>query len=162
MEAAKKARVREWLFRASVALKGLDALLELAGGAALWVVSPGWIARVVHALTQDEISEDPHDLVANLLRHAAGRLSLSGEHFMAAYLLVHGVVKGAAVWALMRGRLWAYPMAIVVFGGFIAYQVYRYTLTGGMGLVVLTVFDVVVVWLIWLEYRAVKARSLHG
>ena len=157
--AVDKARVREWLFRASVALKGLDALLELVGGAALWVVSPGWIAGAVHALTQDEISEDPHDLVANMLRHAAGRLSLSGEHFMAVYLLVHGVVKGVAVWALVRGRLWAYPMAIVVFGGFIAYQMYRYTLTGGLGLVALTVFDVVVVWLIWLEYRAVKAKA---
>ncbi|HUY80461.1 MAG TPA: DUF2127 domain-containing protein [Acidobacteriaceae bacterium] len=158
MEAAKKAHLRELLFRVSVALKGLDALLELVGGAALWVVSPGRIVQWTRLLTQGEISEDPHDLVANFLRHGAGRLSLSGEHFMALYLLVHGVVKGVAVWALLRDKLWAYPMAIVVFGGFIAYQVYWFTLTGGMGLVVLTVFDAVVIWLIWLEYRAVKAK----
>ena len=85
MKPAARAHLREFLFRISVVLKGLDALLELVGGIALWVVSPGFMIRLVHLLTQDEIAEDPHDLVANLLRHSVTRLSLSSEHFMAIY-----------------------------------------------------------------------------
>ena len=158
MKPAARAHLREFLFRISVVLKGLDALLELVGGIALWVVSPGFMIRLVHLLTQDEIAEDPHDLVANLLRHSVTRLSLSSEHFMAIYLIAHGVVKGLVVVALLRSKLWAYPAAIAVFGGFIGYQVYRFTLTGGFGLVALSVFDFIVIWLIWLEYRATKFR----
>ena len=149
-----RARLRETLFRLSVLLKGLDAILEVLGAIALWIVSPGFLASAVHFLTQDEITEDPHDLIANALRHAAARLSLSSEHFMAIYLLAHGIIKIAMVAALLRNRLWAYPVAIFVFTGFIAYQLYRFTLTGGIGLILLTLFDLFLIALIWLEYRA--------
>lgn len=153
-----EAHLRELLFRISVLLKGLDAVLEIAGGIALWAVNPGLIVRVVGLLTQDEIAEDPRDFVANHLRHAASHFSLAGEHFMAIYLLGHGIVKIFVVVALLRNKLWAYPVSLIVFGGFVVYQVYRFTLTGGIGLIALTVFDLIVMWLIWLEYRA--ARSL--
>jgi uncharacterized membrane protein len=39
----------------------------------------------------------------------------------------------------------------------VVYQIYRFTLTGGIGLIALTVFDLIVISLIWLEYRAVKS-----
>lgn len=133
--------------------------MEVAGGVALWAVSPGLIVRVVGLLTQDEIAEDPHDFVANHLRHAASHFSLASEHFMAIYLLGHGIVKIFIVVALLRNKLWAYPVAMIVFGGFVVYQVYRFTLAGSVGLVVLTVFDLIVMWLIWLEYRAATSLA---
>ncbi len=151
-----KSQVRELLFRYSVLLKGLDAVLEIAGGIALWFISPEFIVRLTALLTRGELSEDPRDLVSNYLRHAASRLSLGGEHFMAIYLLGHGVVKLFVVVALLRNKLWGYPLSIIVFGGFIVYQVYRYTLTHSLGLIALTIFDLIVILLIWLEYRAVK------
>ena len=109
-------------------------------------------------LTQDQIAEDPRDLVANYLRHAAARLSVSGEHFMAIYLLSHGIVKMFAVVTLLKNKLWGYPLSIAVFGAFIVYQIYRFLLTGGVGLIALTIFDLIVICLIWLEYRAVRSR----
>ncbi len=155
-----RARLRELLFRLSVVLKGLDAVIEIAGAIALWVVSPAFIVSVVHFLTQDEIAEDPHDLVANWLRHAAARFSLSSEHFMAIYLLAHGLIKIVMVVALLRNRLWAYPVAIFVFAGFIAYQLYRYTFTGAVGLILLSAFDLFLIGLIWLEYRAQRRHPV--
>ncbi len=140
-------------------LKGLDALFEIAGGIALRIVKPSLIIHLVALLTQDEIVEDPRDLIANYVRHAAGRISVGSEHFMALYLLSHGVVKMFAVGALLKNKLWGYPLSIVVFGGFIVYQLYRYLLAGGLGLIALSIFDLIVVALIWLEYRAVKAKT---
>lgn len=148
--------VRETLFLLSVGLKGLDALLELIGGLALFAVSPMRILQVVRFLTQDEIAEDPRDLVANALRHAAGHLTFATEHFMAIYLLVHGAVKLVMVWALLARVLTAYPVAVMIFAGFIVYQLYRYTFTHGVGLLVLSVFDFAVIALILLEYRALR------
>jgi uncharacterized membrane protein len=153
-----KAHLRELLFRIGVLFKGLDGTLEVAGGIALWVVSPGWVVRLVGLLTQDEITEDPHDIIANYLRHAVSRFSAGSEHFLALYLLGHGVTKICVVVALLRNKLWAYPIAIVVFGGYIAYQIYRFTLTGSLGLIALSILDLIVIGLVWLEYRAVKSR----
>ena len=159
MRQYNRAYLREILFRASVLLKGLDALLEIVAGFAVWLLNPAQIVRLTTLLSHVELSEDSHDVVANYLRHAAGRLSLSSEHFMALYLLSHGIVKLFAVVALLKNKLWGYPLSIVVFGGFVVYQIYRFTLIGGIGLIALTIFDLVVIWLIWLEYRAVKSRD---
>lgn len=151
---------REALFLLSVWFKGLDGMLELLGGAALMSVSPAFILHTVRYLTQDELAEDPRDLVANALLRIASRLSFASEHFIALYLLIHGMVKIGLVWALLRRVLIAYPASIVIFAGFIAYQVYRYTLTPGLGLLALTALDFVVIFLIALEYRALRSGSV--
>lgn len=151
----RSGNTREVLFRAGVILKGLDGALEIAGGIALWLVSPGLIIRWIGILTQDEVARNRRDFIAHHLRLALGSL-VSGRHFLALYLLAHGIVKLFVVVALLKNRVWAYPVSIVVFGGFIAYQLYRYTLTRGAGLIVLSAFDLLVIWLIWKEYRARK------
>jgi uncharacterized membrane protein len=154
--ALRRHQWREAVFLASVWFKGLDGLLELLGGVALLTVSPAFILRTVQFLTQDEITEDPRDRVAHGLLRIASHLSLATEQFMALYLLIHGIVKLVIVWALLKRVLVAYPASIAVFAGFIAYQSYRYTLTHSAALLVLTALDVVVIVLIWLEYRALR------
>ncbi|HTU32518.1 MAG TPA: DUF2127 domain-containing protein [Candidatus Acidoferrum sp.] len=159
MKRLDKAELRELLFRISIVLKGLNAILEIAGGIALMFISPRLIARWVDPLTRGEFAEESRDFLSNYLRHAATHISLGGQHFIVAYLLGHGVVKFFLVVALLRNKLWGYPAAMVVFGGFIVYQIYLLALYGGLGLIALTIFDVIVILLIWLEYRAVKS---HG
>jgi uncharacterized membrane protein len=157
-QALRRRGAREVAFLVSIWLKGLDALLELFGGVALFSVSPALILHIVRLLTQDEIAEDPRDLVANVLRHAAGHLTFATEHFMAIYLLVHGAVKFGMVWALLARVLVAYPVSMVIFAGFIVYQLYRYSFTHGVGLLALSAFDFIVIGLIFLEYRALRRR----
>lgn len=151
---------REILFLISVWFKGFDGVLELLGGVALLTASPALVLKTVQFFTQDELVEDPHDLVATHLLRMAARLSLGAEHFMALYLLIHGIVKVALVWALLKRILVAYPLAMIVFAGFIAYQLYRYTLTHGVGLLALSGVDVVVIGLIWLEYRVLRRGKM--
>jgi uncharacterized membrane protein len=73
--------------------------------------------------------------------------------FGAVYLLAHGLVKVILVGALLKNQLWAYPWTIVFLGVFILYQVYRLSLKPSVGLVALTVFDAVIAWLTYREYR---------
>lgn len=159
LDAWRRRSWRERLFLLSVWSKGLDGALELLGGVALLTVSPAFILRTVQFLTQDELVEDPHDLVANYLLGVAAPQSVARQHFMALYLLIHGIVKLALVWALLARVLRAYPIAMSVFAGFIVYQLYRYTLTGGLGLLVLSAMDVVVIALVLLEYRALRHEA---
>jgi uncharacterized membrane protein len=156
MNGPGRRQLTERFFRISVLLKGLNAMLEIVGGVMLFGVSPAFILRTVALLTQDELAEDPRDFIANYFLHAASHLSLSGQRFAAIYLLGHGVIKIGLVWALLKQQLWAYPLSIIVFGAFIVYQVYRYSFTHGLGLIALSLFDLLVIWLIYLEYRALK------
>lgn len=147
-----------YLFRTSVILKGIHALLELVGGALLLVVSPTFIflPQIIANLTHEELTEDPNDLIANLLLQTAHQLSISSELFAAMYLLSHGIVKTILVAGLLRNKLWAYPWSIAVLGIFILYQLYRFMHTHSLWLIALSVFDVVVLYLIWREYKIVK------
>lgn len=145
-------------FVIGVALKGIDGVLELLGGLLLLLVSPATINAVARVVTQHELSQDPHDFVATHLLQAAGKLTTGSLRFGAAYLLLHGVVKVALVGAVLRNKLWAYPWMIAFLIAFIVYQLYRLTFAPSLGLVGLTVFDVIVVGLTWREYR--KQRTL--
>jgi uncharacterized membrane protein len=140
-------------FEVGIILKGVDGALEVIGGLLLLVVSPATIDRVVTSLTQHELSEDPHDFLATHLLKTAHGLTVSAVLFGALYLLAHGLVKVILVGALLKNQLWAYPWTIVFLGVFILYQVYRLSLKPSVGLAALTVFDAVIAWLTYREYR---------
>lgn len=144
------------LFEVSVLLKGAHAAAECAGGLALALTNNAWIRNLVTSLTQSELIEDRSDFVARHLAAGAQGFSIATQHFYAWYLLSHGVVKLALVVGLLRRKLWAYPTTIVVLGLFIIYQLYRYTETHSMGLLLLTALDVVVVGLTWHEYGLMR------
>jgi len=149
-------------FEVSIIVKGADGVLELVGGLLLLAVSPSMINRVVSALTQHELSEDPHDLIAARLVRLSHGLTGSAVAFAAAYLLVHGLVKVVLVTALLRNKLWAYPWLIVFLILFMSYQVYRIALLPTAGLIALTVFDAFMLWLTWREYRRQVERRKPG
>jgi uncharacterized membrane protein len=141
------------LFDLGVVIKGIDGALEVAGGVLFLVIDPQTLGTLILSLTAHEISEDPSDLVANLVRHGLGHLSANTSVFAGVYLLGHGLVKLFLMVFLLRGKLWAYLAALWFLGAFIPYQVYRIVLTNSLGLIALTGFDVVVMALIWHEYR---------
>lgn len=148
------------IFVVSLLLKRADALLECLLGGALFVIGTPTIVALVNALTQEELVEDAHDLVATRLRTVAQHLSISSQHFYGVYLLSHGVIKIALVAGLLKEKLWMYPVSLIVIFLFIVYQMYRYSYAHGAGLILLSGFDVVVMVLIWHEYRLLR-RRLH-
>ena len=148
------------IFQVSILLKGAHSLLECAGGLALVFASRSSITNLVGALTQHELGEHPDDPVAGYLLRSAQELTVGTQHFYAAYLLAHGLIKVCLVAALLRNWLWAYPASLFVLGLFIVYQLYRFSWTHGIGLIVLSVFDLFVLALIWHEYRQVRRQAV--
>ncbi len=147
------------LFEIIVLFKGVDGILEIIGGSLLLFMSPRVLNATIFFLTAHELSEDPHDLIANLLRHSVQSLSSDTQLFASVYLLVHGLIKVFLVAGLLRDRLWAYPTALWFLGIFIAYMLYRFTHTHSLFLLLLSIFDFVVVYFIWREYQFRKKRA---
>ena len=146
------------VFEVSLWLKGIFALLEIIAGIAAYFISQQFLLSVVLWVTKDEFAEDSHDLVANFLLHAVQTLSISTQTFAALYLLGHGVIKLWLIIGLLRKKLWYYPVSLVVFALFIAYQLYRYAFTHSLWLLLVTALDAVVIALTWHEYRFLRGR----
>ncbi len=148
-----------WLddtFKLSIALKGIDGLLEIIGGVLLMLTSSETLNRLAGLLTQHELSQDPNDFFANHLLNATQNLGQHGSLFAVVYLISHGLIKIVLVINLLRRRLWAYPAAIGVFWVFVFYQIYRIGLNHSVGLSLLTVFDLFIIWLTYSEYQRIK------
>jgi uncharacterized membrane protein len=153
-------RIIHRAFEIGILLKGVDGLLEIIGGILFFLIPPTTINYIVRVLTQGELSEDPRDLIANFLVHSAHNLSLSGETFGGIFLLSHGIIKIGLVIALFKRKLWAYPLAMVLFGMFIVYQMYRYAHSHSLWMIFLSLLDAAVVLLTYLEYRNLKYREM--
>jgi uncharacterized membrane protein len=156
LEAQAQERRIHQVFEISILLKGAHALIECVSGIMLAFVSTSTIVGLINRVTQDELVHNPHDFVALHLLGWAQTFSVQAQHFYAFYLASHGVAKLILVAGLLREKRWAYPASLAVLGLFIAYQLYRYSYTHSVGLIVLTVFDVIVIALIWHEYRLVR------
>jgi uncharacterized membrane protein len=145
-------------YRVSLVFKGIDGALELIGGLLLLAVSPTTMDRLARAVFQHELSEDPNDFVARHVLHLTANLHAS-HTFGAIYLLSHGVAKLVMVVGLWKRQRWAYPFALLFLIAFIVYQLYRMTFAPSMGLALLTIFDVLVTWLVWRDYREHRSRA---
>ena len=156
MEKLREEATLRLLFRVSLVFKGVLSVLEIVGGLLAFFVTQSYLVQLVMSVTQDELGEDPHDFIANHLVAAANGLSIGAQHFAAFYLLSHGIVKTYLVVGLLREKLWYYPVALVVFVGFVAYQLFRFQFTHSVWLLVLTAIDMVVIWLTWHEYRYLR------
>jgi uncharacterized membrane protein len=136
-------------FLVAVFIKGIDGLLEIVLG--ILLIFTNTVSHVILALIRNELIEDPDDFFATHLRAFANQ---SHEVFLLGglYLVAHGLVKAFLSGALWRNYLWAYPAALAFLGMFILFQLIRIIQTDSLPLIFLTIFDIVMFWLVAHEY----------
>jgi uncharacterized membrane protein len=156
MKQAKSGRGLHRLFELSIFVKGVDGVLETIGGLLILFVPLHSLDTLVRWLLVHELSES-HDWVARAAEHLLVSLSLDTKLFASIYLVGHGLVKIFLVFALWREKLWAFPVALWFIALFVVYQIYRFTHTHSIALLVFALLDVCVAWFIWREYLARKA-----
>lgn len=152
MESGKEKNIFE-IFEIAIILKGVGATLEVVLGVLLLFTNV--VNNVVVALLQNELIEDPNDYLATHFSSYAN-MSHATQIYGGLYLLTHGLVKIVLVWGLLRNKLWAYPASIAVLSLFISYEVIKWFETRSVPLLLLTLFDVLVLWLVWHEYKRVR------
>jgi uncharacterized membrane protein len=148
------------VFDISLIIKGLFALIETVGGLVVLWINQQFILNLVLTITADELSDDPNDFWANFLIHSTQQFSITSQHFLAFYLVSHGIIKGLLILALFKEKIWSYPLAMVVFSLFGGYQIFEFIRTGSLWLLALTVLDIFVIALTWHEYRYMKRTGL--
>jgi uncharacterized membrane protein len=148
-------------FEIGLIFKGIDGLLEILGGLILIFLNPEKMNRLLIAITQHELSEDPHDIFMNLLLKTSSHFSVSAQMFGIFYLLSHGIIKIILVSLLFRKKLWSYPLTMVLLILFIIYQLYRYSYSHSLWLIFLSIFDIAMICLTWIEYHRIQHHIIN-
>lgn len=148
------------LFRWSLYGKGIFGILEFCGGILLLVASHEQLNSFINALVtfiEEDVTLHAGDIVVRLLLKIAAYFSISSAAFIIYYMISHGTVKIFLVTSLLFDKLWAYPVGLVAMSALVSYQVYRLSLTHSLVLMGFTLYDMLVIYLIWHEYK-VKRR----
>lgn len=140
------------VFEYGIILKGVSGLAELLAAIFLLFVKPEEIHGFVAFITQKELLDDPNDWVSNFIVHSAAGIYSGTVTFAIIYLLVHASIKLTAVIGILRKQLWAYPFSLITLGVLVIYQFYSIFEKFSIGMVLLTAFDLFILWLIWREY----------
>ena len=154
--AAENARWTERLFRVALLVKGVDGAAELLGAIALLLVSGDWMHRVVVLVLARDLVGPPDAPPARHLVRAVDEFASGDRTFVVVYLALHGVLKLALVWALLRRWLPAYPPAVAVLGLFVVYELVHAWHTGSVLLAVLALLDIAIIVLVLREYRLLR------
>jgi uncharacterized membrane protein len=154
----QKNRFTHQLFLTSIIIKGVDGILELSGGVILFFVKSDHIAAFIQGLFHHELMQDPHDIIANYLVHASQNIATGTLFFASLYLLLHGMIKISISIGLLRRKIWMYPIASVILIFFVSYQIIRIIHFHSIILFFLTLFDVMIIFLIRKEYQMAQQK----
>lgn len=147
------------LFKWSILLKGAISVGEVFVGAILLLIPASYIITFVQGAGSwlSGYADNPVTLklVAELSTFGAG-----SALFVAFYLLSRGLIKCGLIWALLKNILWAYPASLIVLGLFLVFQAYEIIGRGSIFVIAISLFDIVVMYLIWREWSIVKLH--HG
>lgn len=148
----------ERIYRFGVVLKGFDGAIELIAGLLL-ATAPNLLhallGHLVNELQESQLTGFVAERVARLDSHvAAGSLIV-----VVIFLISHGLIKLALVYALLKEILWAYPYALGLLGLFLLYQMYVFIEKPGFVMGVFVLLDSAIIYLVWREWRTLRAMA---
>jgi uncharacterized membrane protein len=148
------------IFEIGILIKSGFGIFEIMAGIIFAVSRELVLNNIILSFAQQEIADDANDVLANYLIKLVNDFSAGSYLFSVFYLISHGVVNVFIAIALFKNKTWAYGWAIAGFGAFIIYQIYRYFHTYSLVLLSLTIFDIFVVLIIFLEYKRKQKKKI--
>jgi uncharacterized membrane protein len=162
-QTGKKVYERSWferVYKIGITIKGFDGLVELVAGLALWL-SPSLVHDILSAIVGKASGYHGRvpQFVADNVARVDNDFAKTSLVFLIVFLISHGVIKLALVYALLKEIYRAYPYALAVLGLFLAYQIYALVAHPTIGMIIFTVLDIVIIYLVWGEYKELRAKK---
>jgi uncharacterized membrane protein len=161
MNSTEEKKTIDWLFGLGMFIKAFIAIFAIGTGVMSLFLTTNEVLHVTQILVQGKLAVDPDNFLANYIldlgfSFTPGQTNL----FLFSYLVGHGIVNLFLVIVLLRKKLWAYPLSIIIFGAFAMYEGWQVYFTHSPFLAAFTAFDLAVIWLVWREYRYVKRKRM--
>lgn len=146
-------------FYSGLGIKAVNALLEFIYGILMIILNHESLNRLIKLIAIPELREDPNDFIMNCLIMLGKNLSISSQHSVAIYFLLHSTAKLVVIWLLWKKKLWAYLPAVAVFGFFVVYEIYNYLHSHSVLMLLIIFIDIGIIVLIIIEYKHMKAEK---
>jgi uncharacterized membrane protein len=146
-------------FEVTVLCKGISGILEITSSLLLVLFKPETISRAIISFTHQRIIRHSGAFATDFATNQANHFSSATQRFVAFYLLFYGVINIFLVISLLRGKLWAYPTAVICFSLFTVYMFVRFLFNHSVILSFFVVFDIFLIGLTWLEYQRIKLTA---
>lgn len=159
----KKLRQQPWfetLYKIGVGIKGFDGAVEFVAGIAL-LISPSLVHTLLSGIAREagEHNGNVYHFIADYIARTDNDLAKSGLVFLILFLVIHGAVKLALVYCLLKEIVSAYPIALGILVAFLIYQIYVFIVSPSLGMALFTILDVIIIWLVWGEYQDLREKK---
>jgi uncharacterized membrane protein len=133
--------------------------LEVIAGFIFIVLRNHLLTDFVRFITRAELIEDPTDFIANHFVSYADKISLSIQIFFALYLIINGIIKILLAYGLLRNKIWVYPVAMIMYGLLLIYEIFRHIIHPTYWLSILIVFEVIFLLMITYKFNKLVHKS---
>ena len=152
--------ITDRLYFIGVSVKGVDGIVEFLLGLALLFVPSLPHAALEAAASKASSGAIPFgQFISTYLENLDGTLAQWGTWLVIAYLIAHGAIKVLLVVCLLLRLHRVYPVAVVVLGTFLAYELYLFCVKPGVTLSLFVVLDAVIIYLVIREYQQLKRHA---
>jgi uncharacterized membrane protein len=154
----KKSTMDHKFARFLIYFKGFFGIFEFVLGIALLIIGPKAMNRYWLWILNFEPFEDHPRLMDSASRFVINHVLGSLHLLIALYMIIHGLVAIAVIFALIQKKMWAFPAAGLLLTLFILYQIYRLALAFSIILLILTLIDVAIIFFLRYEYKRAKLK----
>lgn len=144
------------LFKWSILIKGAISVAEVIVGTLVMFIPVSVIMWMANYVVENIFAGNREGFLAAEIISNAEALAGMGTVLIGVYLIGRGGIKLGLIIGLLKNKLWAYPWSLVVIGVLVLFQVFELVKTLHLGIIFVTLFDLVVMYLIWREWNIVK------
>jgi uncharacterized membrane protein len=158
----RKTRSFQYVYKIGIAIKGFDGFVELLAGLAL-LFSPSLVHTILGSIA-GEANEQQGQLfqsIADSITRVNADFAKNSVLFLVIFLISHGVIKLALVYALLKEITKAYPYALIVLILFLIYQLYVLAINPTIGMALFALLDAIIIWLVWGEYKDLREKTIE-
>ncbi|MCF7815636.1 MAG: DUF2127 domain-containing protein [Candidatus Pacebacteria bacterium] len=111
---------------------------------------------ILTSVMAHEIVQDPADVLFLFIYQLIENHSFTVTYFVSCYLLFWGSIDIFLSSLLLKHKLWAFPVSMVLIALFIVYGIFRLTHTHSLVLLSVIIADIIILYLIHKEHYNLK------
>jgi len=146
-------------FRYSMWWRIFYGVLRLIFGAVLLQAVGSPFSALFYQIMGHELIKDPSDMLYVAVNFLLNHQHLYVTYFLAFYFIFWGILDIILSINLLKDKLWAFPLSLVLIALFVVYEIFRYFHTYSVILLAVIIIDTLVFWLIYVEYKRILPKS---
>lgn len=149
------------IFDVTLIVKGVAAIIDIVAAAIIFTTGNELAVRFFAKVTTLMTDFEGDGVVSQYLSMQPGAISTFDIWFITGYLGFHGVLNLILVEGIWFRRQWAYTKAMRILLIFFVYQCVRLMFVWSYWLFIITLYDLVVILLLYNEYRHAEREKRH-